>query len=80
MANALSEGKNVSVRLPRYHLNIVMGLSNVDHITIGEVIRNAIVAYQEQRCSDPDFVAKVEEAKRELDEIMADTLGTQLSG
>lgn len=78
MKNGLTEGKNVSVRLPRHHLNIVMGLANVDHITIGEVVRNAIVAYQEQRRSDPDFVERVEEAKRELHEILADTLGTEL--
>jgi hypothetical protein len=73
-ARRATEGKNVSVRLPRAHLNIVMGLATIDGITIGEVIRHAIMAYgEERRRCDAELPEKVEAAKRQLDAILDDT-------
>jgi hypothetical protein len=72
-AAALLEGKNLSVRLPRQHLNILSSLAKIDDVTLGEVVRNAILAYGDLRRRDPDFAEKVNEVKRQLDEVLSPT-------
>ena len=73
--NTDTGGRNVSVRLPKRHLNVVMGLASIDNVTMGEVMRRAIEFYGEHRRNDPNFANQVEAAKRQLDEILADTVG-----
>lgn len=70
-----ASGRNLSVRLPFEYLNIVMGLAKVDDVTMGEVIRNAILAYSEQRRQDPKLREKVDETKRQLDAVLSATVG-----
>jgi predicted DNA-binding protein len=66
-------GKNLSVRLPQEHLNIVAGLAKVDGVTMGEVIREAILTYGETRRQDPTLSVKIDEVKRQLDEVLTPT-------
>jgi hypothetical protein len=65
-----SSGKNLSVRLPAEHLSIVMAHAKVEDITMGEVIRNAILAYNSQRACDPEFVRKVNTAQQQLGAVL----------
>lgn len=68
---ALLSGKNLSVRLPQQHLNILTSLAKIDDVTLGEVVRSAILAYGDLRREDPDFADRVNEVKRQLDEVLA---------
>lgn len=74
-ATNAGSGKNLSVRLPAEHMNIVMALATVDGITMGEVIRHAILSYGELRRSQPDFADKVNEVKRQLDAALLQSVG-----
>ncbi|MCA1712791.1 MAG: hypothetical protein LC789_14595 [Actinobacteria bacterium] len=63
-------GKNLSVRLPGTHLDIVNGLAQIDGVTMGEVIRHAVLAYGEMRRQQPEFRDQVDRAKRQLDAVL----------
>jgi predicted transcriptional regulator len=62
----VAEGKNLSVRLPKDVLDILVGIAKVDDVTMGEVIRTAIREYAERRTTQPEFEERVKATQRQL--------------
>jgi predicted DNA-binding protein len=62
--------RNVSVRLPQDIFDRLVAVARVDAVTMGEVIREAIVAYADKRQAMDDWSDKVIELKRQLDSLL----------
>jgi hypothetical protein len=62
-------GRAFSVRLGPEHEEIALGLARLDNTSVGEVIRQALLHYGDERRKSPDFPKQIEEAKRQLETL-----------
>lgn len=69
------QAKNLSVRLPGELYAQTMTIAMVDHVSVGEVIRDALQVYASHRSADDDFKTKAKSASMDFQQQVHALIG-----
>jgi hypothetical protein len=63
-------GHNVSVRVPNLHFDQLVGIALVENTTLGAQMRAAIASYLQEKFTNPEFVALLEQEMNRRQKLM----------